>query len=348
MIRFAHIEFLYMLWLIPAAIILYWYLQKKNSSILENFAGTKLHKILFPSRSILKNWVKFGTTLLAITLLILAIANPQIGTKIEDVKQIGIDVYILLDVSRSMAAEDIKPSRLEKAKYEISNLIQKLQGDRIGLIVFSGDAYIQFPLTTDYSAANLFLNAVDFNSVPQPGTNIGAALELALKSYRYDDETKKAIVVITDGEDHEGNVSSAVDDASSKSVAIYAIGFGSPGGVPIPIYNESHVQVGYKKDNQGSIVLTKLDEEILKSITSKANGKYYRGSNTQDELDAIYNDLAKIEQTEFGSKRITEYEDRFFYFLIPAIFLLIAEFMMTSKRTRWLEKFEKYSKGEIR
>lgn len=348
MIRFGHSAYLYLLWLIPAAIIFYWYLQKKHSSMLSQFANVKLHKVLFPSRSILKNWVKFGTNLLALTLLILAVANPQIGTKIEEVKQIGIDVYILLDVSKSMAAEDIKPSRLEKAKYEISNLIQKLQGDRIGLIVFSGDAYIQFPLTTDYSAANLFLNAVDFNSVPQPGTNIGAALELALKSFKYDDETKKAIVVITDGEDHEGNVDSAVEDAASKEVAVYAIGFGSPGGTPIPVYNDSRVQIGYKKDTQGNIVLTKLDEEVLKSITSKANGKYYRGSNTQDELDAIYNDLAKIEQTEYGSKRITEYEDRFFYFLFPAILLFIAEFVMTSKRTKWLEKFEKYSKGEIR
>ncbi|MFA7420604.1 MAG: VWA domain-containing protein [Melioribacteraceae bacterium] len=348
MIRFGHSTILYFLWLIPALAVLYWYLQKNQNKLMEKFAGTKLHKVIFPERSLFKSAIKFGVFLFALTLLILAVANPQIGTKIEDVKQVGIDVYILLDVSRSMAAEDIKPSRLEKARFEIAKLIQKLEGDRIGLIVFSGQAFVQFPLTSDYSAANLFLNAVDFNSVPQPGTNIGSALELALKSFRYDDGTKKAIVVITDGEDHEGNIDGAINEANSKDVAIYAIGFGSQSGTPIPMYNESGAQVGYKKDGEGHIVLTKLDEATLKTITEKGNGKYYRGSNTEDELDNIYNDLAKIQESEYGSKKVTEYEDRFYYLLFPAIFLLIAEFMMTSKRTKWLDKFEKMRKGEIR
>jgi len=280
-------------------------------------------------------------------LILIALANPQVGTKIEEVKQIGIDVYILLDVSKSMLAEDIKPSRLEKAKYEISKLIQRLKGDRIGLIVFAGEAYVQIPLTSDYSAANLFLNAVDVNSVPQPGTAIGPAIELALKSFKYDDGTKKAIVIMTDGEDHQGNLESVLDEANSKDVAIYAIGFGSPAGVPIPIYNEAGVQVGYKKDNQGNIVLTKLNEDILKQITSKCNGKYYRGTNTEDELEAIYNDLAKIEQSEYGSKRITEYEDRFYYFIFPAILLLVIDFFISSNKSPWLAKIEKL-RGETK
>lgn len=348
MIRFGHSGILYLLWLMPALVVLYWYIQKNQNRLLEKFAGTKLHKILFPERSLFKSAIKYGVFLFGLTILILAVANPQIGTKIEDVKQVGIDVYILLDVSRSMAAEDIKPSRLEKARFEISKLIQKLEGDRIGLIVFSGQAYVQFPLTSDYAAANLFLNAVDFNSVPQPGTNIGSALDLALKSFRYDDGTKKAIVIITDGEDHEGNIVGALSEADSKDVAVYAIGFGSQTGTPIPVYNESGTQVGYKKDNQGQIVLTKLDEETLKNIAGKGNGKYYRGSNTEDELDKIYNDLAKIQESEYGSKKVTEYEDRFHYFLFPAILLLIAEFMMTSKRTKWIDKLEQMRKGELK
>jgi len=341
MIRFANSEYLYLLWLIPALIALYWYTMQKQNKVLEKFAGTKLKDVLFPLRSKLKSWLKFGITLFAIVLIIVALANPQVGTKIEEVKQIGIEVYILLDVSRSMGAEDIKPSRLEKAKFEIAKLIQKLQGDKIGLIVFAGQAYVQFPLTSDYAAANLFLNAVDFNSVPQPGTAIGSALDLALKSFRYDDDTKKAIVVITDGEDHEGNIDAALDEANSKDVSIYTIGFGSSVGVPIPVYDDAGVQRGYKKDNQGNIVLTKLDEVILKTISEKTNGKYYRGSNTQDELEAIYNDLAKIQKSEYGTKRITEYEDRFYYFLIPAIFILIGEFFISSNKSKWLAKFEK-------
>ncbi|MEW6653810.1 MAG: hypothetical protein AB1394_10115, partial [Bacteroidota bacterium] len=152
----------------------------------------------------------------------------------------------------------------------------------------------------------------------------------------------------TDGEDHEGNIDSALSEAVSKDVAVYSIGFGSQTGAPIPVYNESGTQAGYKKDNQGQIVLTKLDEETLKSIAEKGNGKYYRGSNTEDELDKIYNDLAKIQETEYGSKKVTEYKDRFHYFLFPAIFLLIAEFMMTSKRTKWIEKLEQMKKGELK
>ncbi|MEW6193898.1 MAG: VWA domain-containing protein [Bacteroidota bacterium] len=346
MIRFTNIEFIYALLIIPVLVILYWYLQKKQNMFLEKFAGTKLHDILMPMRSRLKSAYKFGIFLFALALLLIALANPQVGTKIEEVKQVGIDVYILLDVSKSMLAEDIKPSRLEKSKFEISQLIQRLQGDRIGLIVFAGAAYIQFPLTSDYAAANLFLSAVDVNSVPQAGTAIGPALDLALKSFRYDDGTKKAIVVITDGEDHEGDLDAAIEEANSKDVAIYSIGFGSPAGVPIPVYNESGNQVGFKKDNQGNIVLTKLDEAILKTITEKGNGKYYRGTNTEDELESIYNDLAKIEQSEYGSKRITEYEDRFYYFLLPVILLLIAEFFISMNRSKWLRRFEILRKAE--
>ncbi len=341
MLRFANSEYLYFLWLIPVLVAFYWFTLKKQNKTLENFAGQKMHSILFPLRSNFKSSLKFGLSLIAFILITIAVANPQIGTKIEDMKQIGIEVYILLDVSKSMGAEDIKPSRLEKAKFEISKLIQKLKGDKIGLIVFAGQAYIQFPLTSDYSAANLFLNAVDFNSVPQPGTAIGPAIDLALKSFRYDDGTKKAIVIITDGEDHEGSVDNSLDEAKSREVSIYSIGFGSPVGVPIPVYDESGVQRGYKKDNEGNIVLTKLDESILKTIAEKTSGKYYRGSNTEDELESIYNDLAKIQQSEYGSKRITEYEDRFYYFLFPAIMILLADFFLTSNRSKWLTRFEK-------
>lgn len=348
MIRFGHSEILYFLFLIPLFIFLYWYLRKNHEKLLDKFIDSKLHKIIIPGKNNFKATLKFAVLLTGLAFLILAVANPQIGTKIEDAKQVGIDVYILLDVSKSMAAEDIKPNRLEKAKFEISKLMQRLQGDRLGLIVFSGQAFIQIPLTSDYSAANLFLNAVDFSTVPQQGTNIGSALDLALKSFRYDDQTSKAIVVITDGEDHEGNIDGALSEANSKNVAVYAIGLGSQSGTPIPEYNGSGNQIGYKKDNQGQIVLTKLDEETLKKLADKGNGKYYRGTNTEDELDKIYNDLANIQESEYGSKRITEFEDRFYYFLFPAIFLLFAEFMISSKRTKWIDKLEQMRKGEIK
>ncbi|MFA3782433.1 VWA domain-containing protein [Melioribacteraceae bacterium 4301-Me] len=343
MFRFAHPEFLYLFLLLPIMIGLYWLTFTKQNKMLSFFIGEKLHKILFPNRSIFKSHLKFFLTLFAFSLLIFAFANPQIGTKIEDVKQVGIDVYICLDVSLSMTAEDVKPNRLEKAKYEISQLMQKLNGDRIGLIIFAGQAYVQFPLTSDYSAANLFLSAVNTNSVPQPGTAIASAIELATKSFNYNDQTKKAIIVITDGEDHEGDIDKAVDEAVSKDIMIYTIGFGSPTGVPIPIYDSSGNQIGYKKDAQGNIVLTKLDQSILQEIAQKGNGKFYLGSNNQDELDKIYKDLSNIEKSEYGTKKITDYEDRFYYLLFLALLILIVEFFIPLNKSKLFARLESIS-----
>ncbi len=340
MFRFAHSEFLYLLYLVPLIIALIWYSVRNQKKLLEKFANKKLHNILFPLKSRFKIFIKSGLIITSIILLIISLANPQIGSKIEEVKQVGIDVYILLDVSLSMQAQDIKPSRLEKAKHEIAKLINKLHGDRIGLIVFSGKAFIQFPLTTDYSAANLFLSAVSVKSVPQPGTAIGPAIKLALNSFKKDEETQKAIVIITDGENHEGELNSVVEEANNLGVKIYAIGLGSPQGVPIPVYNKAGKQIGYKKDRNGNTVLTKLDEATLQEITSKGNGEYYKGSNTENELEMVYNDLAKLQGSEYGATKITEYEDRYYYFLIPAVILLFLELFVNDKKSKWFKKFE--------
>ncbi len=340
MFRFAHSEFLYLLYLVPLIIALIWYSVRNQKKLLEKFANKKLHNILFPLKSRFKIFIKSGLIITSIILLIISLANPQIGSKIEEVKQVGIDVYILLDVSLSMQAQDIKPSRLEKAKHEIAKLINKLHGDRIGLIVFSGKAFIQFPLTTDYSAANLFLSAVSVKSVPQPGTAIGPAIKLALNSFKKDEETQKAIVIITDGENHEGELNSVVEEANNLGVKIYAIGLGSPQGVPIPVYNKAGKQIGYKKDRNGNTVLTKLDEATLQEITSKGNGEYYKGSNTENELEMVYNDLAKLQGSEYGATKITEYEDRYYYFLIPAVILLFLELFINDKKSKWFKKFE--------
>lgn len=280
--------------------------------------------------------IKFGSVIFGIALLILSLARPQIGNRVEEVKQIGIDVYILLDISASMKAEDLKPSRLEKAKNEIAMLIRKLQGDRIGLIIFAGDAYVQFPLTTDYSAANLFLSTVDVNSIPQQGTAIASAINLAAKSFDSKAATKKVIVIITDGEDHEGDIDSAVKDAADKDMLIYTIGMGSPSGAPIPVYGTNNNRVGFKLDADGNTVLTKLDETTLQQIASNGRGKYYLASSYQNELDMIYNDLSALEKTEYGSKRITDFDDKYFYFLIPALLFLVVELFLTERKSKFL------------
>jgi Ca-activated chloride channel family protein len=315
-------------------------LYKNKNKLLERFADKELHSVIVSSYSNVKNYIKFGIIILAFACLIIAAANPQVGTKLQEVKQTGIDVFILLDVSRSMNAEDIKPNRLEKAKYQISNLIQKLAGDRIGLIIFAGKAYIQFPLTTDYSAASLFLSAVDVNSVPQQGTAIGSAINLAVESFD-SSSTEKVIIVITDGEDHEGDVMDAVDKAVSNGNKIYTIGLGSTGGVPIPVYNNRGDMIGFKKDNEGNSVLTKLDEESLKQIASAGNGEYFRGNNYEDYLDKIYNNLSELKKSEFGVKKVTDYEDRFYYFLIPAILLLIIELFISEKKSPLYSRINK-------
>lgn len=344
MIRFAHPDYLYALYFLPLLVVFFWITYKLQKRAINAFAERKMHEILLPFQSRAKLVLKFIIYFLSVSFLIIALANPQVGSKIEEVKQVGIDVYILLDVSLSMNAEDIKPSRLEKAKFEISKLIQKLRGDRIGLIIFSGEAYVQFPMTTDYSAANLFLNAVDVSSVPQPGTAIGPAMELAINSFKKDAETKKAMVIITDGEDHEGDLKKVISEATDKGIIIYTIGLGSPAGVPIPIYNAAGVRTDYKKDREGNVVLTKLDEATLQEIADLGGGKYYRGSNTEDELDLIYKDLSKLDETEFGATRITDYEDRFYYFLIAALMLLMVDFFISTNKSKILMRFERAGK----
>lgn len=340
MIRFAHPEYLNALYLLPVLIIIFWLLYKNKNRLLEKFADKELHSVIVSSFSNVKNYFKFGVIIVALVSLILAAANPQVGTKLQEVKQTGIDVFILLDVSRSMTAEDIKPNRLEKAKYQISNLIRKLQGDRIGLIIFAGKAYIQFPLTTDYSAAGLFLSAVDVNSVPYPGTAINSAINLAVESFD-SSATSKVIIAITDGEDHAGDVMDAVNEAVTKDIRIYTIGLGSTGGVPIPMYNSRGDMIGFKKDNEGNTVLTKLDEAGLKQIAAAGSGKYFRGNNYEDYLDKIYNDLSELKKSEFGVKKVTDYEDRFYYFLVPAIFLLIIELFISEKKSLLYSRLNK-------
>ena len=341
MIRFANPEYFYALYLIPVFILFFWFLSKRRKNLLGRFADKNLLKIISADYSSLKIMLKFVLFIVIYTLLITSAANPQVGTKMEEIKQTGIDVYIALDVSLSMKAEDIKPNRLQKAKYEISNLIRRLRGDRIGLIIFSGQAYIQFPLTTDYSAANLFLSAVDVNSIPQPGTAIGQAISLAISSFNYETATQKVVVLITDGEDHEGDLTQPLNDAKEKDIKIYTIGLGSAEGVPIPVYDSNGNISGFKKDASGSVVLTKLDEQTLMNIPSQGDGKFFKGTNYEDELDKIYKDLSGFEKAEFGTKKVTDYEDRFYYFLAPALLLLIIEFFISDKKSPFFSKINR-------
>jgi len=338
LIRFAHIEYLYALLLLPILAALFIWAWRSRRKSLEAFGNLSLVSRLMPTSSNLKRAGKSMLLLGAIGFLVLGVANPQIGTKLEEVKREGVDIMIALDVSNSMKAEDIKPSRLEDAKQEISHLLDRLQNDRIGIIVFAGDSYLQLPLTTDYSAARLMLSTIDVDIVPVPGTAIGSAIRLAMKSFASGERKYKVLVLITDGENHEDDAIAAAKEAHTEGVVIHAIGMGSPGGAPIPVY-QNNTQVGFKKDADGNTVVTKLDEQALTQIAEAGGGKFIRATNQQRELDAVFKEVESMEKKEFGARVFTEYEDRFQYFLGAAILLLLGEFFLSERRSaivaRW-------------
>jgi Ca-activated chloride channel family protein len=339
MIRFAHPEYLYALGIVPVLVIVLWLFARARARAALRFSSAGLFARLAEQSSGKKRILKSALLLIAVPLLILALANPQIGTRIQEVKQEGVDLFIALDVSLSMKAEDIKPNRLEKAKLELRNLIARLAGDRIGLIVFAGDAFTQFPLTTDYSAANLFLDVVDVDVVPTPGTAIGTAIEKAVESFDFKEQTTKVVVIITDGENTEGDAFEAAQEAASKGILIYTIGMGSAAGAPIPVYGSSGQQSDFKRDRDGSVVLTKLDEAGLQKLAETGKGKYFQGTSSQDELDEIYKSLNALQKKEFGVKQFTDYEDRFQWFLIPGLLCLLAEALISERRTKLFERW---------
>jgi Ca-activated chloride channel homolog len=339
MIRFAHTEYLYALALLPVLLLIFLWAVRRRRKALELFGNPVLVKQLMPTAGKYKRGLKFVLVLWAILFLIFGIANPQIGTKLEEIRREGVDLIIALDVSSSMKAEDIKPNRLESAKQEISRMLDKLQNDRIGLIVFAGDSYLQLPLTGDYSAARLMLSTIDVDVVPVPGTAIGSAIHLAMKSFVEGEKKHKVIVIITDGENHEDDAITAAKDAHTEGVVIHTIGMGSLEGAPIPMY-QNNTQVGFKKDGEGNTVITKLDELALQQIADAGGGKYFRASNRQDELDAVLKDIQAMEKKEFGAKVFTEYEDRFQYFIGAALILLIVEFFISERKNRWLAKWK--------
>lgn len=337
MLRFQNIEYLYLLTIVPIIILIFVLSQLIKKKNLEKLGNTKLLFELIPDLPKYKPLIKFSLLSLALISSIFALANLQIGSKLEEVKREGIDAIFAIDVSNSMKAEDIKPNRLESTKQAISRLVDKLRDDRIGLIVFAGDAYLQLPLTPDHSAVKLLLDAIDTDVVPIQGTAIGSAIRLAIKALPQDDKKHKVLIIITDGENHEDDAIGEAKNAASQGLVVHTIGIGSPLGAPIPIYQNNQI-VGYKKDKQGNIIITKLDESALQQIAIAGNGKYFQVSSQQRELDNILNEIASMEKKEFSAKIFTEYNDQFQYFLIMTIVLILIEFFISEKRNKWLKK----------
>jgi len=343
MIRFANIHFLYLLVLIPLLVIFFLLAFKFKKRAMQQFASLELLEKLARSTSIKKQIVKVLLLVLAIASLIVAIARPQIGTKLEKVKREGLDIVVAVDVSKSMLAEDIKPNRLEKAKHEISNFIDILEGDRIALVAFAGEAFVQCPLTLDYGAARIFLSIIDTDLIPTRGTAIGNAIKKGIETFNTKSKKNKVMVLITDGEDHTGTAMKYAEQAEKEGIVIYTVGLGSPDGVPIPIYDERGRRVGFKKDENGEVVITKLDEVTLEKIALQTNGKYYRASPGEEELDEIFKKISGMEKQTLESREFTQFEERFQYFLGFALLLLVIEIIITDRKKvkkDWRGRFE--------
>ena len=330
MFQFAQSQYFYLLLAIPLLVIIFMVSQNVRKRALKRFGNLRLLKLLMPEVSKSRPVLKFIFLLLSFTALVIGIAGPQIGTKLEDIKREGVEIIIALDVSNSMLAEDIQPNRLERAKRAISKLVEQLKNDKFGLIVFAGDAYTQLPITTDFSAAKMFLSTVNTGFVQKQGTAIGSAIELGMKSFG-PDESSKTIIVITDGENHEDDAIEAAKLAAEKGIIVHTIGMGLPKGAPIPIKGRYGQ---FRKNKVGEVIISKLNETMLQEIALAGEGVYVRASNTQSALKILFKEIEKMEKQEISSSIYSEYEERFQYFIAIAIFFLLVDFIILDRKNR--------------
>ena len=291
-----------------------------------------------PSASSTRPAIKFIILILALASTIFAIARPQFGSQLKTVKREGIELIIALDVSNSMLAEDIQPSRLEGSKRAISQLVDKLSDDKIGLIVFAGEAYTQLPITSDYVSAKLFLSSINTQIVPTQGTAIGAAIDLGTKSFTPQFAGSKVLIVITDGENHEDDAVGAATKAAEQGIIVDAIGMGLPKGALIPDF--SNGQKSYKKDSKGNTIVTKLDEPMLQKIAQAGKGIYIRANNTQMGLNTLFNEVNKIKKTEMESQIYADYDEKFQYFIGLALFLILLNFLVLERKNKYLKNLK--------
>ena len=329
MFRFAHPEYLYLLAILPVLLIFYVFIVRIRKKAIKNYGTTTLMASLMPEASPKRRGLKYYILFFAIGVIIFIIAGPQFGSKIENVKRQGIEVVICLDISNSMLADDIQPNRLEKAKQMLSRLTDDLNNDKIGLIVFAGDAFVQIPITSDYISAKMFLASINPSMVSTQGTAIGTAINLAMRSFTPDESVGKTIVLITDGENHEDDAIKAATTAAEKGVKVNIIGIGTPQGRPIPIGNNN-----FLKDNTGNVVITQLNETMCQEIAQAGRGIYVRADNTNNALRAIQSELSKMSTSEVESQVITDYDERFPTLAWIALILLVLEFLTSERKNR--------------
>lgn len=320
MIHFESPIYLYLLCLIPVFCVIMYLTEILRKKKLKRFGDAELLKQLMPDASNLRRWIKFGLLQLALAMQIIIVARPQMGTKVSNEKRNGIECIIALDISNSMLAEDVQPSRLDKSKMLIEGLLDKFSNDKIGLVVFAGEAYVQLPITADYVSAKMFLQNIDPSLIQTQGTDIARAINLSMNSFTQQDKIGKAIIVITDGEDHEGGAMEAAKAANAKGMNVFILGIGNPEGAPIP-----DGKGGYMTDNTGNTVMTSLNEQMCKEVAAAGKGTYIHVDNTSSAQDRLNDELAKLQQGEMKSTIYSEYSEQFQAFGIFFILLLILE-----------------------
>ncbi len=311
------------------------------------FADPRLLERLSPDISPFKSTLKVLMILLGLSFLIISLVNPKMGTKLKTIKRQGVDVVFALDVSKSMLAEDIAPNRLEKSKQIISKIIDKLGSDRVGIIIYAGNAYPLLPITTDHAAANMFLQNANPDMVSSQGTAINEALKLAKSYYDDDDQTNRYLFVISDGEDHEENVNYIADEAVKEGIKIYTIGVGTSKGSPIPLKREGNL-IGYKKDRKGEVVVTKLNDKTLKAIASDGKGEYLYGNNTTKTVAYIDELLLAADKKEFETKQFSDYKDQFQWFIALGLLFLVFDMLMFNKKTKWIQKLNLFNEKKAK
>jgi len=334
MFRFEHWAYLYWLLVLPVMLAIFMYYMRSKKSALKRFGNMSLLRALMPDLALKKQYIKCWILLFCAALFVLVIAGPQFGSKLEIVKKQGIEVIVCLDVSNSMLATDVKPSRLDKAKQLLSRLVDNLTNDKIGLIVFAGDAFVQLPITSDYVSAKMFLSSINPSMVPTQGTAIGAAINLAVRSFTPNENSEKTIILITDGENHEDDAIGAAQEAVKKGITVNVLGVGTTEGAPVPTKN------GYMKDSDGNMVMSALNEAMCKDIAVAGKGMYAQTDNTNNALKALQKELNKKNKSEVESRTYSSYDEKYG---IPAwllLLLLVVEFFILERKNRILSKIK--------
>jgi len=339
MFRFAHPEFLYLLFALPVLIVIFLYAVITRKKAIKKYGNPDLLSQLMPEVSTRRQHWKFWILFVAISVLIFVIAGPQFGSKLETVKRQGVEIMVCLDVSNSMLAEDVNPSRLDRAKMMLSRMTDNFTDDKVGLIVFAGDAFTQLPITSDYVSAKMFLSSINPSMVSSQGTAIGTAINLALRSFTPNEASSKTILIITDGENHEDDAVKAAMTAAERNIKVNVVGIGTPQGAPIPIGGSNT----FLKDKDGNVVVTQLNEQMCQEIAAAGKGIYVRADNTNTALRTLQNEIDKMDKTELDSKIYSEFDEQFQFLAWIVLTLLLIEFIIMERKNRVFSKVKLFS-----